>query len=144
MWPPHLTPRTGTPDTPGNAQVSPRSPSPPPPPITTPIHNLLPLLLQGLPIPGKGLAIRYGEGGGATKRRGVVSKCEKEKSEVLPLQKKEREWGGGAEKVLAMLKGVGVGGKTLFEVVLRQELEVSPLARGGGCFCLLQRLMALV
>ena len=50
-------------------------------------------------------------------------------------------------------KGVGVGGKgfshaeggggvkTLFEVVLTQ---VSAIAKGGGCFCLLQRLMALV
>ena len=52
--------------------------------------------------------------GGYKTGRGVAS-------EVLPLQK------GGAEKVLAMLKG----GTTSFEVVLTWELEVLAIVMGG-------------
>ena len=70
-----------------------------------------------------------GRRGGATKKEGVGASD----SEVLPLQKE----GGGAEKVLAMLKG----GTTSFGVVLTQELEVLdrgergkfyPVLGGGG------------
>ena len=49
----------------------------------------------------KGLVTNYREGGSYKMRGGA--------SEVLPLQKK-RVGGGGAEQVLAMLKGGGVEG----------------------------------
>ena len=45
----------------------------------------------------EGLVTNYGEGGGATKRKVGGGTCE-----VLPLQKRG---GGGAENVLAILKG---------------------------------------
>ena len=44
--------------------------------------------------------------------------------EILPLRKD----GGGAEKVLAMLKG----GTKSFEVALTRELEVLAIVMGGG------------
>ena len=65
----------------------------------------------------KGLVTNYGGGGGGLQNgRGAC--------EVLPLRKR-----GGAEQVLAMLKG---GGTTSFEVVLTRELEVLAIVMGGG------------
>ena len=65
----------------------------------------------------EGQAINYSRGGGRYKMGGGGS---------VKFTLTKKMWGGGAEKVLAMLKG----GTTSFEVVLTHELEVLAILKG--------------